>query len=74
LPIPALRIKGLGGSDDKHEYYVDTYLSGSMAWRVAGPICPRHRWEFSHVARAGLAMLSLMSITVAATFFEEGPK
>jgi hypothetical protein len=34
----------------------------------------RNRWEFSHVARAGLAMLSLMSMTVAATFFEEAPK
>ncbi|MER8803318.1 DUF1772 domain-containing protein [Mesorhizobium sp. M0998] len=31
----------------------------------------RNVWEASHVARAGLAMLSLVSIAVAATFFAE---
>ncbi|MER9593677.1 DUF1772 domain-containing protein [Mesorhizobium sp. M0244] len=31
----------------------------------------RNVWETSHVARAGLAMLSLISIAVAATFFAE---
>jgi hypothetical protein len=32
----------------------------------------RNVWEASHVARAGLAMLSLISIAVAATLFTEG--
>ncbi|MER9868427.1 hypothetical protein NKJ35_14710 [Mesorhizobium sp. M0136] len=31
----------------------------------------RNVWEASHVARAGLAMLSLVPIAVAATFFAE---
>lgn len=33
----------------------------------------RNRWELSHVVRACLAMLSLVSIAVAASLFPEGP-
>jgi hypothetical protein len=33
----------------------------------------RNTWEISHVIRAGLAMLSLISIAVATSLFERGP-